>query len=885
MEFKELFTPLKLGTLEVKNRIGGACTTTGGADINGYITEYALATYASRSAGGAGMVCIECTFASEFGAQTTSFGNPRISDRSYWPGLSDLAETIQAFGAKAMIQITPSFGRQGSSTLSGKTPPAPSPIPYVRPNDFDMRLMPFGYEPKASQLKKNTPPREVTLEEIEYMENQYPQAVSAARICGFDAVEVHSPHGYMIWEFLSPRSNKRTDKYGGSLENRMRFLKNIIVNTRKKVGPDYPFGIRLSGDEHMPEGMHQEEVLIVAQEMEKLGIDWVHVSDGSYEARHKLFPQDPNCMIEHGKAFKDVLKVPVLVPSVHDPYVAERLIKEGAADMVTLGRQLISDPEWPVKLQCGRVDDIRMCIRCNVCLARFNRGHRIRCTMNPDIGHEVYMPKFNRPPKTPKQPPCEATCPGGLDIQNYMLMASRGYFDDALTRIRKTTPLYGILSRVCHRPCETKCNRAGMDQPMSINGIKRFLTDYEMKNGGKVVRPVEITKEEKVAVIGSGPAGLSAAYDLAKKGYGVTIFEALSVAGGMMAIGIPEYRLPRELLNIEIDVVQQMGVEIKLNSPVGKGGLSINDLWEQRFKAIFIATGAHKGSKLGIPNEILEGVVDGISWLKDINLGKKVTVGKKVVVIGGGNAAIDSARMALRLGAEDVTIAYRRTTEEMPAIKDEIAEAEEEGIKINYLSAPSKIKSDKGTCIGVECFAMELGELDASGRREPLFVDGSEFIIDADMVITAVGQSPDLSFLPEDSKLQISLKGTIVTDENSLATNIPGVFAGGDVASGPASVIEAIGDGKKAAAAIESYLKGVPYPAPKETPGVVEYDSREMKMHLKEVESEDRVDMQLLDVEERKTCTKEVCLGFSNKEDAVREARRCLLCRNSGLKY
>jgi len=629
MEFKELFTPVNLGTLEVKNRIGGACTTTGGADINGYITEYALATYASRSAGGTGVVCIECTFASEFGAQTTSFGNPRISDRSYWPGLSDLAETIQAFGAKAMIQITPSFGRQGSSTLSGKTPPAPSPIAYERPKDFDMRLMPFGYEPRASQLKTNKPPREVTLEEIEYMETQYPQAVSAARICGFDAVEVHSPHGYMIWEFLSPRSNKRTDKYGGSLENRMRFLKNIIVNTRKKVGPDYPFGIRLSGDEHMPEGMHQEEVLIVAQEMEKLGIDWVHVSDGSYEARHKLFPQDPNCMIEHGQAFKDVLKVPVLVPSVHDPYVAERLIKEGAADMVTLGRQLISDPEWPNKLKEGRVDDIRICIRCNVCLARFNRGHRIRCTLNPDIGHEVYMPKFRRPPKTPKQPPCEVACPGGLDIQNYILMASRGYFDDALMRIRRTTPLYGILSRVCHRPCEAKCNRANMDQPMSINGLKRFVTDYEMKNGGKVVRPVAITREEKVAVIGSGPAGLSAAYDLSKKGYGVTIFEALPVAGGMMAVGIPEYRLPRELLNIEIDVVKQMGVEIKLNSPVGKDGLSMNDLWEQRFKAIFIAAGPTKDLNSAFRMKCLKGWWTGSSGSGKFTWGKGLRLERK----------------------------------------------------------------------------------------------------------------------------------------------------------------------------------------------------------------------------------------------------------------
>ncbi len=287
MECAELFKPIKLGRLEVSNRIGGACTTTGGADVNGYITENALATYASRASGGAGFVCIECTFASEFGAETTSFGNPRISDRSYWPGLSDLAETIQAFGPKAMIQITPSFGRQGSSSLSGKAPPAPSPIPYVRPVDFDMRLMPYGYEVRAAQHKKNKPPREVTREEIEYMETQYPDAVSAARVCGFDAVELHSPHGYMIWEFLSPRSNQRRDEYGGSLENRMRFLRNIIVNTRKRIGPDFPFGIRLSGDEHMSGGMHQDEVLVVAQEMEKLGIDWVHVSDGSYEARSK----------------------------------------------------------------------------------------------------------------------------------------------------------------------------------------------------------------------------------------------------------------------------------------------------------------------------------------------------------------------------------------------------------------------------------------------------------------------------------------------------------------------------------------------------------------------------------------------------------------------
>jgi NADPH-dependent glutamate synthase beta subunit-like oxidoreductase/2,4-dienoyl-CoA reductase-like NADH-dependent reductase (Old Yellow Enzyme family) len=884
MAFTELFKPIKLGTLEIKNRIGGACTTTGGADINGYITENALATYAARAAGGAGVVCIECTFASNFGAETTSFGNPRISDRSYWPGLSDLAETIQSFGAKAMIQITPSFGRQGSSSLSGKMPPAPSPIPYERPKDFDMRLMPYGYEARASQDRKNKPPREVTREEIEYMEKQYPDAVTAARICGFDAVEVHSPHGYMIWEFLSLRSNRRTDEYGGNLENRMRFLKNIIMNTRKRIGPDFPFGIRLSGDEHMPDGMDEEEVLIVAQEMEALGIDWVHVSDGSYEARHKLFPQDALCMVNHGAAFKKVLKVPVLVPSVHDPYLAEEIIKEGKADMVTLGRQLISDPQWPHKVKEGRIDDIRTCIRCNVCLARFNRGHRIRCVQNPEVGREKYYPKYQRPEVRPNEPPCEVACPAHLDIQNYILMAARGYFPEALRRIRKTTPLYGVLGRVCHRPCETVCNREDMDEPIAINAIKRFVADYEISKGCRDVIPAPRSKEETIAVVGSGPAGLSAAYDLVNKGYGVTIFEALPVAGGMMAVGIPDYRLPKDILNAEIDVIKKTGVEIRLNNPVGQDGLTFDDLWEQKYKAIFISSGAHLGTKLGIPNEELEGVVDGVSWLRDIHLGRDVKVGEKVVVVGGGNVAIDSARMALRLGAKAVTIAYRRSSDEMPAIKDEITEAEEEGIKIHLLSNPCKILSESGKCTGMECFQMELGEHDGSGRREPLYVEGSEFIVEADMIIIDVGQVPDLSLLPWNSKLQISRRGTVVTEVRGMATNIPGIFAGGDAVSGPSSVIEAIAAGKRAASGMDCYLRGVPFPSEYIKPPVVTMDDAHMKWHLREVEKEDRTVMPTLDPKERKDCTKEVGLGFG-EEETVREARRCLNCRNSGMKY
>jgi NADPH-dependent glutamate synthase beta subunit-like oxidoreductase/2,4-dienoyl-CoA reductase-like NADH-dependent reductase (Old Yellow Enzyme family) len=885
MEFTELFKPIKLGTLEIKNRIGGACTTTGGADINGYITENGVATYAARAAGGAGFVCIECTFASDFAAATSSFGNPRISNRSYWAGLSELAETINAFGAKAFIQISPGFGRQGSSKVSGKTPPAPSPIPCEVCHDFDMRVMPYGWESRAAQQRGHArEPREMTLEEIEWMENQYPDAVAAAMICGYDAVELHSPHGYLIHQFLSPRSNQRTDKYGGSLENRMRFLRNLFINSRKRVGPDYPIGIRLSGDEQMENGLHPEEVAIIAKEMENEGIDWLHVSSGSYEAREYFFPQHPDTMIQHAQDFKSVVKVPVLVPSVHDPYLAERIVKEGKTDMVTLGRQLIADPHWPRKVQEGKIDEISMCVKCNVCLGRFNRGLQIRCPLNPNSGRERYMPEYHRPPVPAKQPPCEEACPAHIDIQNYALMISRGRFDEALTKIRKTTPLYGVVGRVCHQPCETTCNRGQLDQPIAINDLKRFVADYEMSNGGRVVEPAVRTKKETVAVIGSGPGGLTAAYDLVTMGYGVTIFEALPVAGGCMAVGIPEYRLPKNILQAELDVIQNTGVEIRLNSPVGgSDGLTIDDLWEQGYKAIFIAVGAHKTEKLGVPNENVEGVVDGASWLKDLNLGKDVSVGKKVVVVGGGNVAIDSARTALRLGVEEVSVVYRRTGEEMPAIKMEIEEAQKEGITIHFLASPYKIMCENNVCSGIECFEMELGDEDTSGRKTPMYVAGSEFKIEADMVISAVGQAPDLSFLPEDSKLQLWLGGRVVVDDN-MATNIPGIFAGGDAVTGPASVIDAIAAGKKAAIAIDCYLTGKPYPADETVLQLADMDDRAMKFHLREVEKEERAVMPLLNMQERCTSFKEVHHGLG-KEEAIREARRCLTCRVSSMRY
>ena len=355
------------------------------------------------------------------------------------------------------------------------------------------------------------------------------------------------------------------------------------------------------------------------------------------------------------------------------------------------------------------------------------------------------------------------------------------------------------------------------------------------------------------------------------------------MAGGWMALGIPAYRLPRKILETEIDVIQKTGVEIKLNTPISKDGLTIENLWDQGYKAIYIAVGAHKSSKLDIPNEGIAGVIDGASWLKDLNLGKDVKVGKNVVVVGGGNVAIDSARTALRLGAQDVTIAYRRTIEEMPAVRDEIEQAKEEGIHFNFLISPYKIVCNNNVCTGIECFEMVLGEPDATGRKTPRYIAGSEFEIKADMVISAVGQSPDLGFLPDDVKLQLWLGGRIATD-NNMATNIQGIFAGGDAVTGPASVIDAVAAAKKAAVAIDCYLTGKLYPAEKPVAQLADMDDPLMKFHLREVEKEDRAVMPILDVEDRRSSFKEVNLGLS-KEEAIREARRCLTCRISSMRY
>jgi len=401
---------------------------------------------------------------------------------------------------------------------------------------------------------------------------------------------------------------------------------------------------------------------------------------------------------------------------------------------------------------------------------------------------------------------CYKHCPQALRIPEIFhsirsIAAEHGYtepLEKALKKIVENIPLPLVTTLVCFHP-----ERAGIDKEEILGRIEKMR--LERLKVGKRKKTLK-NSERKIAVIGSGPAGLTVAYKLARKGYKVTVFEALPEPGGMLRKCIPEYRLPKQVLAEEVQFIKDLGVEIKTGVTVGKD-LTLDDLRKEGFKTIFIGSGAHKSQKLKIEGGDLKGVIHALDFLWSVNCGEKMEIGKNVVVIGGGNVAVDAAKTALRLGAEKVTILYRRSREEMPANPWEVKEAENEGVKIEFLVAPKKILGENGRVSAVECVRMQLGELDESGRRKPIPIEGSEFTRETDMVILAIGEAPDLEFLPKE--IELSEDGTVWVNPITMETSLQGVFAGGDAVTGPASVIEAIRAGKCAAESIENYLKSL----------------------------------------------------------------------------
>jgi len=467
--------------------------------------------------------------------------------------------------------------------------------------------------------------------------------------------------------------------------------------------------------------------------------------------------------------------------------------------------------------------------------------------------------------------PCRLTCPAGLNVQGYVQMVKEGKFKESLEIIMEQLPLPGVLGRVCPHECEDACRRCQKDAPVAIRDLKRLAADsFDPR---EVEIPCDPKINKKAAIVGAGPAGLSAAFHLAKKGVDAVIFEAMPKPGGMLRVGIPDHRLPPSVLDKDIEVVTNLGVEIKCSTRLG-ADFTVDSLLADGCDAVFLALGAHKGIDLGIPGEDLTGVRQGVDFLRELNLTGKTQVGKNVGIIGGGNVAIDVARSAVRMGADNVTIIYRRTRKEMPAWEEEICAAEVEGVDITYLAAPQKVLEKDGQVAGLRVIKMALGEPDSSGRRRPVPVPGSEYDLSIDQLVCAIGQQPDISVLEDLADVKISRWNTTEVDPVTLETDKPGVFAGGDLQTGPGVAIGAVAAGMEAAESIFRYLTGKDMAAGRDVPVIEEPVYRPVD---EEMPKENRYKMPELAVDKRAGNFDEVELGYG-VEDGQKEAARCLNC-------
>jgi NADH-quinone oxidoreductase subunit F len=475
--------------------------------------------------------------------------------------------------------------------------------------------------------------------------------------------------------------------------------------------------------------------------------------------------------------------------------------------------------------------------------------------------------------------PCQAACPVGTNAGLYVSLVAEGKYDEAFQVAAESNPFPAICGRVCTAPCESVCRRGEFDEPIAIRDLKRFAADHSTTKKRRIAASTQ-QYAEKIAIVGAGPTGLSAAYYLARRGYKVTVFDAMPVAGGMMAIGIPDYRLPRAELQRDIDSICELGVEIRLNTALGRD-ITLEDL-EMDFSAVLLAVGAQRSQRLGVSGEAeLEGVIPATLFLQKFNLDPETQLKGNVVVVGGGSTAMDAARSALRAGAQSVKVIYRRTRAEMPAQAEEIREALKEGIELMELVAPQRILgTEEATVQGIVCQRMKLGEPDEKGRRRPEPIPDSTFTLETDSILVAIGEAPDPSFLPPGTSIEIAAWGGLLINKETLATGMPGVFAAGDVTYGPKTIIHAAAHGRKAAQSIHAYLRKHSIRDFAEMPSGEFETVSPLPVRGRvnvDLSATPRAVMQLLQIEPRKARNAEMTHGFT-EEEARREGSRCLRC-------
>jgi NADPH-dependent glutamate synthase beta subunit-like oxidoreductase/2,4-dienoyl-CoA reductase-like NADH-dependent reductase (Old Yellow Enzyme family) len=625
----------------------------------------------------------------------------------------------------------------------------------------------------------------------------FADAAMRVKEAGFDGVHIHGGHGYLASQFISPAVNHRTDEWGGTPENRMRFPLEIYKAIREKVGNDFPLGIKINTADYLPGGNWVDDTSKIAKRFAEVGFDLIEMSGGMRymielrEALRKKAGEKEYYFREAIPQFREAVKgtktALAAVGGIRTPFVMEEILGEGI-DFISMARPWLSEPDLANRIKSGDLRSAK-CVStyrlCNLCLTKLGRDS-VQC--------EKFYPGD-----------CRMTCPIGQDNPTFFSLVAERKFEEALEVVKSDNPLANVLARVCHHPCETIC-RGKNGEPLALRSLKRFVTDYGLKKGLMVkAQPPICNEQDKVAIVGSGPAGLTCGFYLAQKGYRPTIFEKLPVKGGMLARSIPRYRLPEEILDTDIAYVESAGVEIKTETALGKD-FTLRDLFDKGYKAIFLAMGAPLSKRLQIGGETLPGVLQGLDFLSNVNLGNEVKIGNRVVVIGGGNVAIDSAMTALRLGAEEVQLVCLESPEEMPAFKDQMDDAVEEGITIHTCWGPKRIKGD-GKVSGVDLVRC-ISVFDEAGAFNPKFDKTIGTSLDADTIIIAIGQAVDLVCVAKEPKIKSTPAGTIEVLSYTLETGFPGVFAGGDVTTGPKSVVEAMGLGKAAAESIDRFLQG-----------------------------------------------------------------------------